>query len=148
MTEIKNNSITNSKIQELEIEKFPMAESPHLIEYFSIMGFEELYIQEKIIKNFSQEMFLKLEEEEQKIQNLNPGAKIFKEYKCRYLPTILSSIGSNFTEPIPIEILINNVFPIPPSVIYTTIDNNIFEPNPLNIVFSNIHKFFFSDGLM
>ena len=140
MTEIKNNSRTNSKIQELEIEKFPMAESPHLIEYFSIMGFEELYIQEKIIKIFSQEMFLKLEEEEQKIQNLNPGAKIFKEYKCRYLPTILSSIGSNFTEPIPIEILINNVFPIPPSVIYTTIDNNIFEPNPLNIVFSNIQN--------
>ena len=26
-----------------------MAESPNLIEYFLIMGFEELYIQEKII---------------------------------------------------------------------------------------------------
>ena len=139
MTEITNNFISNSKVQELEIEKFPMAESPHLIEYFLIMGFEELYIQENIIKNFNKKMFEELEEE-QKNKKLNPETQIFNEYKCRHLPTILSSIGSNFTEAITTEILIKNVFPIPPSVFYTTIDNFIYEPYPLNIVFSNIQN--------
>ena len=117
-----------------------MAESPHLIEYFLIMGFEELYIQEKIIKNFNQNMIIKLEEEEQKQKKRNPESQVFNEYKCRHLPTILSSIGSNFTVPISTDLLIKNVFPIPPSIYYTTIDNFIYEPYPLNVVFSNIQN--------
>ena len=140
MNETKNTNCPNSKIQELQIEKYPMAESPHLIEYFLIMGYEESYIQEKIIKNFNNKMVLELEEEEQKNRKINPESKIFNEYKCRNLPTILSSIGSNFAKPIPTELLIGNVFPIPPSVLYTTTDNFIYEPYPLNVIFSNIQN--------
>ena len=135
-----NNKISNFRIKELEIEKYPMAESQNLIEYFLIMGFEEIYIQEKIIKNFNEKLLLELEEEEQKNKKINPETKIFKEYKCRNLPSILFSIGSNFSKPISTEILIKNVFPIPPSVFYTTIDNFIYEPYSLNIVFSNIQN--------
>ena len=140
MNETKNTNCPNSKIQELQIEKYPMAESPHLIEYFLIMGYEESYIQEKIIKNFNNKMVLELEEEEQKNRKINPESKIFNEYKCRNLPTILSSIGSNFAKPIPTQLLIGNVFPIPPSILYTTTDNFIYEPYPLNVIFSNIQN--------
>ena len=140
MTEISNSGIQNYNIQEIKIEKFPMAESPNLIEYFLIMGFEELYIQQKIIKNFNEKILLELDEEEQKNKKLNPETKIFKEYKCRHFPTILSSIGSNFSKTIPSELLIKKVFPVPPSIFYTTTDNFIYEPYSLNIVFTNIQN--------
>ena len=140
MNEINNNKISNNEIKELEIEKYPMAESQNLIEYFLIMGFEELYIQEKIIKNFEGKMLSELEEEEQKNKKINPETKIFKEYKPLNLPTILFSVGSNFSKPISNELLIKSVFPIPPSVFYTTIDNSIYEPYSLNVVFSNIQN--------
>ena len=140
MFENKNSGIKNCNIQEIKIEKYPMAESPNLIEYFLIMGFEELYIQEKIIKNFNEKILLELDEEEQKNKKINPETKIFKEYKCRHFPTILSSIGSNFSKTIPSELLIKKVFPIPPPVFYTTIDNLIYEPYSLNIVFTNIQN--------
>ena len=32
-----------NNIKELQIEKYPMAESPNLFEYFLIMGYEESY---------------------------------------------------------------------------------------------------------
>ena len=124
-------------IKELQIEKYPMAESPHLIECFLILGFEESYIIEKILKIFNEKMILKIEKEQQKTKEIN---NIFKEYKCRHFPTILSSIGTNFNRPIPFELLIKQVFPIPPSVFYTTIDNSIYKPYSLNIVFSNIQN--------
>ena len=93
-----------------------------------------------VVKNFNEKILLELNEEEQKSKKLNPETKIFKEYKCRHFPTILSSIGSNFTMSIPIELLIKKVFPIPPSVFYTTTDNFIYEPYSLNIVFTNIQN--------
>ena len=136
MNDNKNNITPN--IKELQIEKYPLAESPHLIECFLIMGFEESYIQEKIINN--EKMLLKLKEEEQKKKKLNSETKIFDEYKCRHFPTILSLIGSNFPKEISYELLIKQVFPIPPSVFYTTVDNSIYEPYSLNIVFSNIQN--------
>ena len=45
--------MSNQKEGEILMEKNPMAISPNLIEYFLIMGYEESYIQEKIIKNFN-----------------------------------------------------------------------------------------------
>ena len=134
------NETNQLKIKELQIEKFPMAESQNLIEYFLIMGYEDLYIQEKIIKSFTPEMLLELEEEEEKNRKINPEAKIFNEYKCRHLPTILSSIGSNFSNPIDSDLLIKNVFPIPPSIYYTINNNSIFPLSTLNIIFSNIQN--------
>ena len=128
------------KIKELQIEKYPMAESPNLIEYFLIMGYEELYIQEKIFKSFNQKMLLELEEEKEKNKKSNPDSRIFKEFYCRHLPTILSSIGSNFSEPINSDLLIKNVFPLPPSIFYTINDNIPTSLSTLNIVFSNIQN--------
>ena len=126
---------------EISMEKNPMASSPHLIEYFLIMGYDESYIQEKIIKNFDSKTLQELELAEQKSKKINPETKILNEYKCRNLPSILFSLGSNFSEPLESESqIIKEVFPVPPSVLYAIIDNFIYEPISNDIVFSNIQN--------
>lgn len=133
------NPFTKQYEGEILLKKNPMASSPNLIEYFLIMGYEETYIQERIIKNFTTQTQLDLELAEQKNKKLNPESKILNEYKCRNLPTILFSLGSNFSENLKEEnLLIKDVFPIPPSVLYSIIDNFIYEPMTNDIVFSNI----------
>ena len=135
------NPFTKQFEGEILMEKNPMASSPHLMEYFLIMGYDELYIQEKIIKNFNSQTKLELESAEQKSKKINPETKILNEYKCRNLPSILFSLGSNFSEPLESEEdLIKDVFPIPPSVLYSIIDNFIYEPMSNDVVFSNIQN--------
>ena len=123
------------------MKKNPMALSPHLIEYFLIIGYDELYIQEKIIKNFDSKTLQELELAEQKSKKLNPETKILNEYKCSNFPSILFSLGSNFSEALENEAeIIKDVFPIPPSVLYAIIDNFIYEPISNDVVFSNIQN--------
>ena len=136
----KNNekSSINEILPELQIEKYPMAESPNLIEYFLIVGYEESYIQQKIIKNFNSKMLSELEEEELKDKKVK---NVFNLYKCRNLPTILSSISSNFSSPMEQETsIIQKVFPIPPSIVYTTKNNSSYEPFVKNVIFTNIQN--------
>ena len=138
------NPFTKQYAGEILMEKNPMASSPNLIEYFLIMGYEESYIQEKIIKNFTIQTQAELELAEQKNKKLNPDSKILNEYKCRNLPSILFSLGSNFSEPLESEDdLIKDVFPVPPSVLYSIIDKDnttIYEPMSNDVVFSNIQN--------
>ena len=142
MSNLFFNPFTKLSKGEIILEKNPMASSPHLIEYFLIMGYDESYIQEKIIKNFDSQTQIELELAEQKSKKLNPEIKILKEYKCRNLPTILFSLGSNFSEGLESENeLIKRVFPIPPSVLYTIIDNTFaYDPSANDVVFSNIQN--------
>ena len=135
------NPNTNAVEGEFIMEKNPMAISPNLIEYFLIMGYEESYIQEKIIKNFNTQTQLDLELAELKTKRINPESKILNEYKCRNLPSILFSLGSNFSESLEDEeSIIKEVFPVPPSVLYSIIDNFIYEPMANDVVFSNIQN--------
>ena len=135
------NPNTNPVEGEFIMEKNPMAISPNLIEYFLIMGYEESYIQEKIIKNFNTQTQLDLELAELKTKRINPESKILNEYKCRNLPSILISLGSNFSESLEDEeSIIKEVFPVPPSVLYSIIDNFIYEPLANDVVFSNIQN--------
>jgi hypothetical protein len=142
MSNLFFNPFTKLSKGEIILEKNPMASSPHLIEYFLIMGYDESYIQEKIIKNFDSQTQIELELAEQKSKKLNPEIKILNEYKCRNLPTILFSLGSNFSEGLESENeLIKRVFPIPPSVLYTIIDNTFaYDPSANDVVFSNIQN--------
>ena len=129
---------------EILMEKNPMASSPNLIEYFLIMGYEESYIQEKIIKHFSSKTKLDLELADEKNKQQNPESKILNEEKCRNLPSILFSLGSNFSDPLEGEDdLIKDVFPVPPSVFYSIIEkenNLIYEPMSNDVIFSNIQN--------
>ena len=141
MSEQFFNPFTKLSEGEVIMEKNPMASSPHLMEYFLIMGYDESYIQEKIIKNFNQQTLIELESAEQKSKKLNPETKILNEYKCRNLPSILFSLGSNFSDLLESENeIIKDVFPVPPSVLYSIIDTFIYEPMSNDVVFSNIQN--------
>ena len=130
----KQNDIKDQEFIELLIEKYPMGNSPHLIEYFCIVGYEETYIQEKIIKNINS--IIETDKEKEFFET-----NIYNEYKCRHLPTILSSISSNFNGPISNETyLIENIFPIPPTIYYNSQKNFIYEPSPKNVIFTNIQN--------
>ena len=67
---------------EVKIEKYPLAESPNLIENFLILGYEESYIQEIILKKL-QLSNLVIENEKSEVKG-RKGSDIklcFKEYK-------------------------------------------------------------------
>ena len=127
---------------EVKIEKYPMGESPRLIENFLIIGYEDLYFQEIIAQNLQPVNFI------QEIDNpyikgrKGLDIKIYlKEYKCRNLPTILSSISSDFNgEMLDGNKIVEKVFPIPPSIYYGTVENHSPEIEGTNVVFTNIQN--------
>ena len=130
MNEIKCDKIENSQIKELQIERFPLGQSPNLIEGFFIIGYEESYLRNKIFKDIEKELFGGAKSEIKKT-GLN-------EYKCMDYPTILSSIGSNYSEQI---FKYNDLFPlikkifIIPTIFYTNYGKTINKPNPFNAIF-------------
>jgi len=135
----KNNFSIDLKDLEVKIEKYPMAESPNLLENFLIIGYEDLYFDEVILKNLPP---LNINQENEKLDmktRKNSDMKLcYKEYKCRNLPTILGSISSNFSGGIfDGNQIIEKVFPIPPSVYYGYID---IPHEPINVVFTNIQN--------
>ena len=108
------------KSLEVEIEKYPMAESKNMFENFLIIGYDDLYYQEKIIKGA-------IEVCQQKNEMYSKDKKKqedFKKLSCRNLPTILNSITSDFSGPILNgNQIIENVFPIPPYIYIDDEDN-------------------------
>ena len=130
-----------SKTFNMQISKYPMAESTNLIEYFLIMGYEESYIQEKIIPTVNPQLIAELEELESKARRISTISKIYNEFKCRHQPTVLNSISSNFEGGMLNTLqMIDYVFPIPPSIFYSSADNSLSDPYPINVVFSNIQN--------
>ena len=129
-------------IQELEvkIEKYPMAESPHLLDNFLIIGYEEIYLEQVIIKRLDLKDFYQIKEKRNNIgeKDLN-GVSIINEYKCKNFPTILSSISSNFNEGnLDGNQIIHKVFPIPPSIYYS--NDEVYRPYDTNVIFTYIHN--------
>ena len=140
-TKTPDNLRVELKDLEVKIEKYPMAESPNLIENFLILGYEDTYYQEVILKNISTaNLVQECERPDIKMRKGSESSKFScKEYKCRSFPTILGSISSNFSGGIfDGNQIIEKVFPIPPSVYYGYIENYPHEPT--NVVFSNIQN--------
>ena len=132
------NEGINFKNLELPIEKYPMAESPNLIENFLIIGYEDTYLQEVIYKNLQININPEIERND-KMRKGSDAKIIYKEYKCKNLPTILGSISSNFDGAIfDGNQIIEKVFPVPPCLRYGNQEGipNAFE----NIVFTNIQN--------
>ena len=128
------------KSLEVQIEKYPMAESKNMFESFFIIGYDDLYYQEKIIKKTS--MLINDKKEELNSKEKKNSEKIFSKFYCRNLPTILSSITSDFTGPILNgNQIIENVFPIPPAILYDFEGKEIPNEKKNNfVIFSNIQN--------
>ena len=135
MNEIKCDKIENSQIKELQIERFPLGQSPNLIEGFFIIGYEESYLENKLFIDINKILFPTTEIEKEKYKKIKEG---LNEYKFMDYPTILSSIGSNYSEQI---FKYNDLFPlikkifIIPTIFYTNYGKTINKPNPFNAIF-------------
>ena len=143
MEEKKSYELDKIDIKQLTLERMPMAESLKLIEYFLIIGYEESFIQEKIINKYysNPNMLKELEEEEKQIKKTSEDTIILNEKQCSHLPTIISAISANDSKSvIPEKTIIKNIFPIPPSIYYTLCENIKNEPYSSNIVFTLIHN--------
>ena len=123
-----NTNLENSEFKYLQtsLKKYFSSNSIHLIDYFLIVGYEDICIQEKIIKE---------------IQNkeISPSSNTKTNiYKAKDYPTVLSSISSDYEgEIIDDEDIIKNIFPSQEiSVYYNKGDNMDINLNPKNIIFS------------
>ena len=140
-TQIKKEEFkVDLKSLEVQIEKYPMAESKNMFESFFIIGYDDLYYQEKIIN-----LALKFHNDKKEELNLKEkknSEKIFNKFCCRNLPTILSSITSDFTGPILNgNQIIENVFPIPPTILLDFEGTEIPNEKKNNyVIFSNIQN--------
>ena len=102
------------KSLEVPIEKYPMAESKNMFESFLIIGYDDLYYQEKILKLIMKIDFNSIEAKDKKLREEIQYYKVH----CRNLPTILSSITSDFSGPILNgNQIIEDIFPIPPAIL-------------------------------
>ena len=139
-SQVKEYPGVNLEDLEVKIEKYPMAESPRLIENFLIIGYEDLYFQEVIFQNLqTSNLIQEVDKAEIKGRKGSDSKLYFKEYKCRNLPTILSSISSNFNGGIfDGNQILEKVFPIPPSVYYGNTEN--YPQEFTNVVFTNIQN--------
>ena len=107
----------------VEIEKYPMAESKNMFESFLILGYDDIFFQEKILKsalklakNHLKKNIIEVED----IINLEKDISI--KFYYRNLPTILNIITSDFSGPIlDQKKIIENVFPIPPKIVVSNV---------------------------
>ena len=108
------------------IKKYPLSDSIHLIDYFLIIGYEDIYIQEKLIKDIQNKGISLLNNNKTNIFQL-------KQY-----PTVLSSISSDYEgEIIDDEDIIKNIFPSESiDIYYNKGDNTDLDLSPKNIIFT------------
>ena len=108
------------------IKKYPLSDSIHLIDYFLIIGYEDIYIQEKLIKE------IQIKE----ISLLNNNKTNI--YQLKQYPTVLSSISSDYEgEIIDDEDIIKNIFPSETiDIYYNKGDNTDLDLSPKNIIFT------------
>ena len=119
LTNLKNPT-QNLKDLQISINKYPSSKSIHLIDYFLIIGYEEKYIQQKIIKS---------------IQNQEKSNNT--KFKSEQYPTVLSSINSDYKdEIIDDEDIIKFIYPETPNILYNTGDNLDLDIKEKNIIFS------------
>lgn len=111
---------------QIQIKKYSASSSVHLIDYFLVIGYEELFIQNNIVKN---------------IQNQDFSNNNINKYKCTEYPTILSSINSdNKGEMLDDEDIVKYIFPEQPYILYNKGYNLGIDIKEKNIIFSKVEK--------
>ena len=127
LTSKNDNEISEEKEDfQIKIKKYPSSSSAHLIDYFLVIGYEELFIQNNIVKN---------------IQNQDFANNNINKYKCEEYPTILSSINSdNKGEMLDDEDIVKYIFPEQPYILYNKGYNLGIDIKEKNIIFSKVEK--------
>ena len=132
--EKSNSEINNKENSELQIEKYPYAKSPLLLDEFYIMGYTDILCNKKIIEPTISDIKSKL---------ISDDYYKLKELRMCHLPTVLSTIVSETNiKRIPLNKLISYAFPIPPKFYFyiEKKEQKIIEPNTSNIIFNNINN--------
>ena len=120
------NDIGDLKDFPISLKKYSTSKSIHLIDYFLIIGYEDIYIQEKIIKT---------------IQNIDISSNNNNKYQCEDYPTVLSSVNSDYNGDImEDEDIIRHIFPECPNISYSKGDNLEIDTKEKNIIFSKVEN--------
>ena len=142
-----NSNIENSEFKYLQtsLKKYSLSNSIHLIDYFLIVGYEDIYIQEKIIKEIQS-------------KEISPSSNTKTSiYKAKDYPTVLSSISSDYEgEIMDDEDIIRSIFPSQEiDIYYNKGDNMDLNLNPKNMIFykqernimTNCFAYIFYEGI-
>ena len=134
MTELSQEN-PEFKYLQTSLRKYATSNSIHLIDYFLIVGYEDIYIQEKLIKDI----------ESIDISSSNAKTNI---YKSKNYPTVLSSISSDYEgEIIDDEEIIKSIFPLKEVNIYFNKGDNIdLDLNQKILIFSKKEKDIINNG--
>ena len=118
------------------IKKYPLSDSIHLIDYFLIIGYEDIYIQEKLIKDIQNKGISLLNNNKTNI------------YQLKQYPTVLSSISSDYEgDIIDDEDIIKNIFPSETiDIYYNKGDNTDLDLSPKNIIFTKKEDSIMNNG--
>jgi len=126
MSKNENEMSDEKEDFQIQIKKYPYSSSVHLIDYFLVIGYEELFIQNNIVKN---------------IQNQDFSNNNINKYKCEEYPTILSSINSdNKEEMLDDEDIVKYIYPEQPYILYNKGYNLGIDIKEKNIIFSKVEK--------
>ena len=142
-----NSNIENSEFKYLQtsLKKYSLSNSIHLIDYFLIVGYEDIYIQEKIIKEIQS-------------KEISPSSNTKTSiYKAKDYPTVLSSISSDYEgEIMDDEDIIKSIFPSQEiDIYYNKGDNMDLNLNQKNMIFykqernimTNCFAYIFYEGI-
>ena len=140
---IEENKEFNVDLKSLEVplEKYPMAESKNMFENFLIIGYDELYFQEKIL-NVALNLRNNQSENNKTPSKNKKNSEKSNKFCCRNLPIILSSITSDFEGMVLNgDLIIKNVFPIPPEI-FVDFEGKESSSEKKNyfLIFSNIQN--------
>ena len=133
-----NSNQPNSEFKYLQtsLKKYPLSNSIHLIDYFLIIGYEDIYIQEKIIKEIQTKEIA---------SSSNNKTNIFK---MDQYPSVLSSISSDYEgDIIDDEDIIKNLFPSEEiNIYYNRGDNTDFDLSIESILFTKKEENIINNG--
>ena len=97
INENKNEEKFSLKSLEVTVEKYPLAESKNMFESFLIIGYDDIYITEKILKTALSTLEITKYQMNIIEDQINYEMTNLINFYCRDLPTILNTITSDFS---------------------------------------------------
>ena len=97
INENKNEGKFNLNDLKVTVEKYPLAKSKNMFESFLIIGYDDIYITEKILKTALSTLEITKYQMNIIEDQINYEMTNLINFYCRDLPTILNTITSDFS---------------------------------------------------